>query len=487
MGNPINNLNFLIILLDKDFIACYKLKSFNTKEVGDRYIMLFHKEHAVKTKKEDGMKKLVIVAIAVLLALPVLSNAAPVENKYSMTIGGFIQMHMGWADQTVGSSFNKNTPYRSNGSREVLENEFGNLFAEGQSRLNFIVKGPDAWGAKTLARLEFDFTTVPAGESLGLANFRHSYMQFDWAQDSLIIGNTWYTYNGATAPGGGLTFQSLPNIMIPSRTPQIRWTHRFGKTGLETNAALEYPGMGRWMNTTNNYSDRYTMSNYPNAVLNVTYASDLCGKIGPERLKFGMSGVYGREKVTRVTNTGAALRGNVYSAKENDGWIFAAYGYVPIIPEKNMNKAGALGIQGGYVVGQGLSNYSSGAFIGTYARNTSGLGFTEDFSTPRGYGYYAALTVYAHDKLHFDLMYSDTVADGSNRWASRIASQTTVKRTSLYNLAMMYEPNPAILMGVEYTRLFAKYAQIGYNGVQIGAAKQDGELNAIRFFAQYSF
>jgi hypothetical protein len=38
-----NNLNFLINLLDKDFFACYKLKSFNTKEVGDlRYYALFN-------------------------------------------------------------------------------------------------------------------------------------------------------------------------------------------------------------------------------------------------------------------------------------------------------------------------------------------------------------------------------------------------------------------------------------------------------------
>ncbi len=72
-------------------------------------------------------------------------------------------------------------------------NTSGNIFAEGQSRLNFIVKGPDAWGAKTMARLEFDFTTVPAGESVGLANFRHSYMQFNWANDEILIGNTWYT------------------------------------------------------------------------------------------------------------------------------------------------------------------------------------------------------------------------------------------------------------------------------------------------------
>ena len=36
------------------------------------------------------MKKLVIVAIAVFLAMPVLSHAGPVNNKWDMTIGGFV-------------------------------------------------------------------------------------------------------------------------------------------------------------------------------------------------------------------------------------------------------------------------------------------------------------------------------------------------------------------------------------------------------------
>jgi hypothetical protein len=447
----------------------------------------------LKLKKEEGMKKLVIIALAVFLAMPVLSHAAAVNNRWDMTIGGFVQFHGGYADQSVGSSFNKNTPNRDNGNREVLEQESGNLFAEGQSRLNFIVKGPDAWGAKTMARLEFDFTTVPAGESVGLANFRHSYMQFNWAQDEILIGNTWYTNTGR-APGGGLTFQSLPNVIIPSRTPQIRYTHNFGKSGISTAFALEYPGLGRWMNSSNNYYDKFTQSGYPNLVLNVDYLSDACGKIGPEKLHFGVSGVYGQEKVMRST-TGTA-RGTIYSGKTNDGYVANVYGYIPIIPEKNMNKAGALGVQGGALWGQGLTNYSGAGMLkatyptSRYASQTANQTFTEDFSSPLAYGWYGALTVYAHDQLHFDFLYTDAHAQTSNFYNSYIAGQTGLTRTSLYNVAMMYEPNPAILLGVEYTRLFAKYAQPGYGTYSpyvMGAASKDGTLNAIRFFAQYAF
>ncbi len=121
-GKKINNLNFLIILLDKGFSPCYKLKSFNAKEVGDQHIMSFlFVKTLLKLKKEEGMKKLVIIALAVFLAMPVLSHAAAVNNRWDMTIGGFVQFHGGYADQLVGSGFNKNTPNRDNGSREVME------------------------------------------------------------------------------------------------------------------------------------------------------------------------------------------------------------------------------------------------------------------------------------------------------------------------------------------------------------------------------
>ena len=448
----INNLNFLINLLDKGFFPCYKLKSFNAKEVGDQHIMSFlFVKTLLKPKKEERMKKLVIIALAVFLAMPVLSHAAAVNNRWDMTIGGFIQFHGGYADQLVGSSFNKNTPNRDNGSREVMEQTSGNIFAEGASRLNFIVKGPDAWGAKTMARLEFDFTTVPAGESIGLANFRHSYMQFNWANDEILIGNTWYI-GLHKAPGGGLTFQSLPNIIVPSRAPQIRYTHNFGKSGFSVATGVEYPGLGKWMATNNNYYDKYTDSGYPNVVLNVDYTSDACGRIGPDRLKFGASGTYGQEK--NIRSTSGTARGTMYSGKQNDGYIINAYGYVPIIPEKNMNKAGALGVQGGMLWGQGLANYSaSGMLKGTYptsryASQTSvNQTFTEDFSSPLAYGWYGALSVYAHNQLHFDFLYTDAHAQTSNFYNSYIAGQTGLARATLYNVAMMYEPNPAITAG----------------------------------------
>ena len=355
----INNLNFLIILLDKDFFPCYKLKSFNTKEVGDLIYMPFLMNMVLKQKKEDGMKKLVILAIAVLLAMPVLSHAGSATSRWDLTIGGYVMTQAGWADQAVGSGVS--TAQRRSARFENARDEFGNLFAHVEGRLNFTMRGPDAWGAKTGGRLEFDFLSNAAGVQ-GDGVLRHAYFTFDWPTTQLLLGNTWYGAYDVGLPPGGATLASLPNPGIPSRAPQIRLTQKLGPMFTAT-VGLEYPGLGKWMAARNDYYDNYTMSNWPNFYGTFVFASDVCGKIGPNMLKIGMSGVYGRQGIIRSETQnqfpGTLNDRTVYSRKQEDGWLAHGFAYVPIIPQREMNKAGALAWYGGVLVGQGLNNYNS--------------------------------------------------------------------------------------------------------------------------------
>ena len=67
--------------------------------------------------------------------------------------------------------------------------------------------------------------------------------------------------------------------------------------------------------------------------------------------------------------------------------------------------------------------------------------------------------------------------------------RTTLTRNTLYNLALVYEPNPAIQLGVEYTRLYSTYAAYDYaaaSGFGTGYSR-NGVLNEVRFSAKYSF
>jgi len=448
------------------------------------------------------MKKLVIVALAIFLAMPVLSHAGAVNNKWDMTIGGFVQYHVGWVDQAAGSGLK--TVYRNNGTQEVFANEFDNLFSEVQGRLNFMVKGPDAFGAKTAGRLEFDFLgaagsgnpTVNA-QNYGEAYIRHAYLTLDWANDQLLFGNTWYNWND-TIPVGGYTLQSLPNVAVPSRVPQFRWTHKWGKM-VTSRFSIEYPAGQKWMSQRNDYSDNYTRSGKPNLAGVVEFKSDVCGKIGPDMLVVGVSGAYGQINVARNPNgsfigstTTSSSYSTNWSGKRDWGWLASAYTNIPIIPERQGNKAGALEIMFGGVMGQGLNNYSATIWKTPYLD-----GYDSDLRLNKGYAVWAGMKVWLHDTLYLAPIYTDQWANMSNRYNSNNygintaltpgAGQTTINRVTLYNLALIWDPNPAIRFGVEYTRQNVKYAQIGWNGTAMGAGSRTGTSNAGRFYAAYNF
>ena len=58
---------------------------------------------------------------------------------------------------------------------------------------------------------------------------------------------------------------------------------------------------------------------------------------------------------TADTGARSHLNRTVNSEKQEDGWLATAFAFIPIIPERNMNKAGALAWYGGVLAGQGLA------------------------------------------------------------------------------------------------------------------------------------
>ncbi len=77
------------------------------------------------------------------------------------------------------------------------------------SRLGVKVKGPNVWGAKMTGTLEGDFfgntepvsntvtnldgskTVINQSSSIGLFRLRHAYVNMDWENTSLVLGQTW--------------------------------------------------------------------------------------------------------------------------------------------------------------------------------------------------------------------------------------------------------------------------------------------------------
>jgi hypothetical protein len=135
------------------------------------------------------IKKFIVVAIAVLLAIPAISFAGSATSRWDLTLGGYIKFDMGWADKGTNADYAV-APRDSIGIWENRDAEFSSQYAAGgEGRLWWIIKGPDAWGGKTSGYVEGDFR----GQSgdYGEFNLRHAWMKINWTNDILQIGRQW--------------------------------------------------------------------------------------------------------------------------------------------------------------------------------------------------------------------------------------------------------------------------------------------------------
>lgn len=91
------------------------------------------------------------------------------------------------------------------------------------SRIGVDIIGTPLLGAKSSAKLEFDFGGT--GNLFFLAQIRHAYIQLNWEKASLVMGQTWHPLFGSVVPtvvsfNAGTPFQPF------NRSPQLRFNYR---------------------------------------------------------------------------------------------------------------------------------------------------------------------------------------------------------------------------------------------------------------------
>ena len=90
------------------------------------------------------------------------------------------------------------------------------------TRLGVKIEGPEIFGAKTSANIEFDFGGIVKNEPT-LFRIRHANMAFRWKKSKLLVGQTWHPFWG----GGAFPSVAGLNTGAPfqafSRSPQIRY------------------------------------------------------------------------------------------------------------------------------------------------------------------------------------------------------------------------------------------------------------------------
>jgi len=425
------------------------------------------------------MKKTAFLLLALLLAVPALSNAASVTSRYDVTFGGFVKYDLGYSTQNTHAD--PAAAFRSSSSdRAVLADEYGNTFATGgETRFNFLVKGPDLWGARTSAFIEGDFRGVTTGNQYGGFQLRHAFMKMNWQSAELMIGQNWQQWGMpyyVSAIGANDFAQYLKGI----RTPQIAYRFFIGK---EFNAMLGVTSATDWSDGTRQYNDGYARSNWPGFQGEIAYGTDRCGKIGPHNMKFALGGYYGKDEELTAPIT------DVTKSDRINAWVTAFRYSIPIIPEKQGNKAMAVLLNGNFFIGQNVAgnNWMSpgnpSPSNGAYLR--PGL----DAAAPTLFGLYAQASWWLTDALSLNGMYGYLKYNYSE-WArtNNAAARDKVNMMQTYAVNLLWDANQAVRFGIQWMTMFTTFNGKGQGtGTGAGFADGNGQVDQYRFAAWYFF
>ncbi len=435
------------------------------------------------------MKKCLLVLFVVSLILPVLCNAGSVSSRYDVTFGGFVKFDLGFTSQN-GNADASTAARSSTSSRKVLADEYGNTFMSGgETRFNFLVKGPDLWGAKTSAFIEGDFRGVTTGNQYGGFNLRHAFMKLKWQSAELIAGQTWQQfgmpYYGAWMGAGDVT-EYLRGIRLPQIALRYFFTREFNAMfGLVS--ATEWSGANNYYaNGVRGSNDGFARSSWPGFEGEIAYWTDRCGKIGPNNLKFALGGYYGKDNGTSATYLTAA--GNDYRDDTINSWVAAFRYSIPIVPERKGNKAMAVLLNGNFFIGQNIAGNNwlgtAGLSEGSYQRPTG------DLTAPTSFGLFTQASWWITDSLSLNGMYGYLKFNYSGYGRSFSATaRDRINMSQTYAANLLWDANQAIRFGIQWIRNFSGYNGYGTPGTSVGTGNADrtGVADMYRFGAWYFF
>jgi hypothetical protein len=457
------------------------------------------------------MKKTVIIMLALFLALPAVSFAGSATSRWDMTIGGYVKFDMGWGSQSQGQDAYV-AQRQGYGSFDNAVDQNGNFYMySGETRLNFLMKGPDAWGAKTSAFIEGHFrgnegSNNASSQNQGYFTLRHAFMQFDWATTKLIIGQTWQKWGLLpTFANTLLEYNGIGPFLKGSRQPLVRVEKALTKNWNFAVGAISPTNTlgGDAGSTPTGVVNSYSQSQMPFFEGSFGWTSDKCGNIGPWQMLFNIEGFYGRQKM--IYGVGSSVSGNflINSDKEVDAWGIALKGFIPIIPERKGDKKGALSLSGVVFYAQNPGWFQGPVTTATYNyQNVTGVGVGIDpaFHTPTTYGGWGQASYWFTDKLFINGWFGYTrnnlssfYGGGTNGLGLNAVNVNAVQNTTQMILNLSYDVNAAIRFGLEGAMFNTRYAGYTFSTsttpgiVGVPTTQKDGTYYTVRVGAFYFF
>ena len=296
--------------------------------------------------------------------------------------------------------------------------------------------------------------------------------------------------------------------------PEIYGTWQATKTFSVTLGAMAPYQVNKWpggtLSSGPTIDDGFQRSNWPMIFTELLYKTDACGKIGPSMLQFGLGGYYSQDKpiapaafgpvgniniVETTANTAANGSGVQYwnaagyDSSTVDMWMVTFRGFIPIIPEKAPGKlATSLGLGFSTFTGQDvrtvLDHTPTQSAVYAYNRaDPAGTGLVNvaNYTAPVVTGGWAQLVFYWTDTIWSGFYYGQ-VKTNLSQWRKNQISDSAVERQQEYIVNLVYDPNPAVRLGLEYAYYTTHYGRSQYPNLT-----SEGSVNMVRFAAQYFF
>ncbi len=430
------------------------------------------------------MKKLALTLLTLLLAIPALSDAGGVSSRYDVTFGGYVKYDVGYSTQN-----NNADPIlasrESSGRIRWLADDYGNTFqTAGETRFNFLIKGPDLGGAKTKAFIEGDFRGVTTGSSYGGFQLRHAFMTLNWPTAELMLGQNWQQW-GMPYYNAAIGINDFAQYIGGHRTPQAAFRYFFTK---EFNAMAGLTAATEWSGADgiNGYNDGYARSGWPGLMGEIAYTTDGCGKIGPNNLKFAIGGYFGKEKqIWPPYKSTRSEKG--YQDDEVDAWLTAFRYSIPLVPEKQGNKAMSLLLNGNFFYGQNVAGNNwmmpGGPSNGSYWRNFR----TMEAAAPVVWGAFAQLSWWLTDTLSVNGMYGYLKYKYSTIAEDLMPDHVNMMQT--WGVNLLWNANESLRLGLQWMTMFTGYNR-PYYFPAIGfkdSGDRTGKIDQYRLAAWYFF
>ena len=303
------------------------------------------------------MKNFLFLLLVLFFVSPAVSFAGSATSRWDLTIGGYVKVDAGYATQAASGTpqgleafgIGRNDGY-GNQAPDSRSGSFA--MAAGATTLNFLIRGPDTWGAKTSAFIQGMFNGQVGnggftGTRYGTFTLTHAYMDFTWASTKLTVGQAWQSW-GFQPSYNFMGSVDLAGAGRGSTVPQVTLTQNFTKSfygsfgiqnpynmkdqlgGAANLTQAQNPTGQLPSGTSGSTSPTGTRATtqIPDFVGEVGFKSDACGRIGPNVLQFALGGFWGQDNVIFVN----PAQPNTYSTQHVVRWAAAFKAFIPIIP-----------------------------------------------------------------------------------------------------------------------------------------------------------